>query len=96
MYITHMLIIIRRGQRISKGGGRDFDCCCVLATRPEEPRLRRDRVQGCTGFARGAQARPKGPRIRAEARRAEAAGDGVQGRGVPFPWVRKFLIFEPL
>ena len=23
------VLIVRRGQRISKGGGRDFKCCCV-------------------------------------------------------------------
>ena len=65
-----------------KGGGEISNVVVSNATRPEGPRLRRDRVQRCTGkFSRGAQARPEWPRIRAEARRAEAAGD---------------LIFEPL
>ena len=31
--------------------------------------------------------RPKGPGL---------LGMGFKGTGVPFPWVRKFLIFEPL
>ena len=68
-----------------KGGGEISNVVVSNATRPEGPRLRRDRVQRCTGkFSRGAQARPEGPRIRAEARRAEAAGDGVQGKGFTF------------
>ena len=41
----------------------------------------------------GAQARPEGLRIRAEARRAEAAGDGVQGKGCPLLLGKKIFDF---
>ena len=44
-------------------------------------------------FPERAQLRPEGPRISAEASRAEA---GVHGKGCPLPWVRNFFILEPL
>ena len=47
-------------------------------------------------FQGGAPRRPEGPSIRAKARRASARGMRSRKRGVPFSWVRKFLIFEPL
>ena len=28
-FILYQKVIARRGQRISKGGGQDFKCCCV-------------------------------------------------------------------
>ena len=78
-----------------KGGGEISNVVVSNATRPEGPRLRRDRVQRCTGkFSRGAQARPEGPRIRAEARRAEAAGDGARGKGCPLPLGKKIFDFR--
>ena len=40
------------------------------------------------------ESQPEGPIIRAEAQRVKAAGDGVQGKGRPLPWVGKFSIFD--
>jgi len=50
-------------------------------------------IDAMGNFQGGAESRPEGPRIRAEARRAEAAGDGVQGKGCPLLRGKKFFDF---
>ena len=45
------------------------------------------------GGGRKYESQPEGPILRAEARRAKAAGDGVQGKGRPLPLGRKIFDF---
>ena len=85
-----------RSEDFKRGGGRDSEFVVSNATRPEWPRLRRDRVQGrgtMGNFPGGHKQGPKGRSIRAEARRAKAAGDGVQEKGCPLPLSKKIFYY---